>query len=72
MYGLVTLFLEVIVHAIILLVVGHVAPHIFVVVSKAILAPIVLMTIVGSSIITVALVALMIVTVFTAAMLTVA
>ncbi len=54
MHGLVTLFLEVIVLAIILLVIGLVAPHVLVVVSRAIVAPIVSMTIVGSSIIAVA------------------
>ncbi len=72
MHGLVTLFLEVIALAIILLVLGLVAPHVLVVASSVIVAPIVLMTIVGSSIIVVASVTSMIVTIFTTAMLTVA
>jgi hypothetical protein len=67
-----TLFLEVIVLAIILLVVGLVAPHVLVVASRAIVALIVLMTIVGSSIIAVASVASMIVAIVMSAMLTVA
>jgi hypothetical protein len=71
-HGLVTLFLEVIALAIILLVVELVAPHVLVVVSRTIMAPIVLMTIVGSLIIAVASVALMIVRIFRTAMLTVA
>ncbi len=72
MHGLVTLFVEVIALAIVILVVGLVAPHVFVVALRAIMAPIVLMTKVGSSIIAVTLVALMIVVIFTTAMLTVA
>ncbi len=72
MHGLVTLFLEVIPLAIILLVIGLVAPHVLVVTSRAIVAPIVLMTIVGSLIVAVTLVTLMIVAIFTAAMLGVA
>ncbi len=47
MHGLVTLFLEVIVFVIIFLVIGLVAPHVLVVASRAIVAPFVLMTIVG-------------------------
>jgi hypothetical protein len=46
-HGLVTLFLEVIMLVIILLVVGLVAPHVLVVASRTIVAPIVSMTIVG-------------------------
>ncbi len=72
MHCLVTLFLEVITLAIILLVIGLVAPHVLVVAVRAIVSPIVLMMIVGSSIITVASVALVIVAIFTTAMLTVA
>ncbi len=72
MHGLVTLFLEVIALAIILLVIGLVAPHILVVVSRTMVAPIVSMTIVGSLIITVVSVALVIVSIFTTVMLTVA
>jgi hypothetical protein len=71
-HGLVTIFLEVIALAIILLVVGLVAPHVLVIASRAIMAPIVLMMIVGLSIIAVALVALVIVMIFTTAMLMVA
>jgi hypothetical protein len=58
--------------AIILFVVGLVAPHVLVVASRVIVVPIVLMTIVGSLIIAVALVASMVVAIFTTAMLTVA
>ncbi len=72
MHGLVALFLEVIAPAIILLVVVLVAPHILVVASRAIVAPIVSMKIVRLSIIVVALVALMVVAIFTTATLTVA
>ncbi len=72
MHGLVTLFLEVIALAIILLVIGLGAPHVLVVASRVIVAPIVSMTIVGSSIIAVVLVALVIVAMFTTAMLMVA
>jgi hypothetical protein len=71
-HGLVTLFLEVIALAIILLDEGLVAPHVLVITSRAIMAPIVSMMIVGSSIIAVASVALMIVAIFMTAMLTVA
>jgi hypothetical protein len=72
MHGLIAHFLEVIVAAIILLVVGLVASHVLVVALRAIVASIILMTIVRSSIIVVMLVALMIVTIFTSTMLTVA
>jgi hypothetical protein len=72
MHGLVALFLEVIVPLIVLLVIGLVAPHILVVASRAIMAPIVSMTIVGLSIIAVVSVALMVVAIFTPVMLTVA
>jgi hypothetical protein len=71
-HGLITLFLEVITLAIILLVIGLVAPHVLVIALRTILAPIVLMTIVGWSIIAVASVASVIVAIFTTAMLTVA
>ncbi len=72
MHGLITPFLEVITLAIILLFVGLVAPHVLIVASRAIVAPIVSMMIVGSLFIAVALVALMIVGIFTTAMLAVA
>ncbi len=72
MHCLVTLFLEVILLAIILLVVGLVAPHVLVVAVREIVAPIVLMTIVGSSIIVVALVTSVIVVIVMTAMLTIA
>jgi hypothetical protein len=72
MHGLVALFLEVIALAIILLVRGLVAPHVFVVMSRAIVVPIVLMMIVGSSIIAVASITYIVVAIFTTAMLTVA
>ncbi len=72
MHGLVTLFLEVIVLAIIRLVIGLVAFHVIVAALRAILVAIVSMTIVGLLIIAVASVALMIVAIFTTAMLAVA
>jgi hypothetical protein len=71
-HGLDTLFLEVIALAIILLVVGLVAPHVLLVTLRAIMAPIVLMAIVGLLIIAVASGALMIIAIFTTAMLMVA
>jgi hypothetical protein len=71
-HGFITLFLEVIALAIILLVVGLVAPHVLVIASRAIMAPIISTTIVGLLIITVTSVALMIVAIFMTAMLTVA
>jgi hypothetical protein len=72
MHGLIALFLEVITLAIILLVVGLVAPHVLVVASRAIMALIISMMIVGSLIIAVASVASMVVAIFMTAMLTVA
>ncbi len=72
MHGLITLFLEVIALAIILLVGGLVAPHVLVIALRAIVAPIISMTIVRSWIITVALVPLVIVAIFMTAMLAVA
>ncbi len=72
MHGLVALFLEVIAPAIILLVVGLVAPHILVVASRAIVALIISMTIIRSLIIVFASVSSMVVAIFTTAMLTVA
>ncbi len=72
MHCLVALFLEVIAPAIILFVVGLVAPHILVVVLRANVVPIVSMGIVGLLIIAVTLVALMVVAIFTTAMLMVA
>jgi hypothetical protein len=72
MHGFVTLFPEVIALAIILLVMGLVAPHVLFVALRAILAEIISMTIVGSSIIAVMLVALVIVAIFTTAILMVA
>jgi hypothetical protein len=71
-HGLVTLFLEVIALAIILLIIGLVAPHVFVAASRAIVAPIVLMLIVRSLIIAVASVTSMIVAIVMTAMLMVA
>jgi hypothetical protein len=71
MHGLVALFFGVIAFAIILLVIGLVAPHVLGVTLRAIMALIVLMMIVGSLIIEVASVALMVVAIFTTAMLTV-
>jgi hypothetical protein len=53
MHGLIAPFLEVITLAIILLVVGHVAPHVLGIASRAIVVPIILMTIVRLSIIAV-------------------
>ncbi len=72
MHGLVALFLEVIAPAIILLVVGLVAPCVLVVASRVIVVSIVLMTIVRLLIIVVTLVDLMVVAIFTTVMLTVA
>ncbi len=54
MRGLIPLFLEVIALAIILLVIGLVAPHVLHVAVRAIVARVVLMTMAGSSIIEVA------------------
>jgi hypothetical protein len=72
MHGLVALFLEVIVLAIILLVVGLVALRVLVVASRTIVASIVLMAIVGSAIVAIAPVASMIVAIFMTTMLPVA
>jgi hypothetical protein len=72
MHGLITLFLGVIALAIILLVVGLCALQVLVVESRAIVASIVLMTIVGAAIIAVTSVALMIATIFATIMLMVA
>jgi hypothetical protein len=71
-HGFVTLFLEVIALAIILLVVGLVAPHVLVIASRVIVALIILMTIVGLSIIAFASAASVIVAKFATTMLTVA
>jgi hypothetical protein len=72
MHGLVTPFLGVIALAIILLVVGLGAFQVFILTLRAIVMPIVSMTIVGSSIISVASVASMIVVIFPTTMLMVA
>jgi hypothetical protein len=72
MHGLITLFLEVIAPAIILHVVGLVAPRVLVIALRAIVTLLVLMMIVVSLIITVTLVALIVVTIFMTAMLMVA
>jgi hypothetical protein len=72
MHGLVTLFLEVIALAIILLVVGLVVPCILVVTSTTIVVLIVLMTIIRLAIIVIVLVASMVVTIFVATVLLVA
>ncbi len=72
MHGLVTLFFEVIVPAIILHVVGLVAPCVLVVLLWSIVVSVVLMRIVGSFIIAVVLVTLMVVVIFMTVMLTVA
>jgi hypothetical protein len=72
MHDLVAFFLEVIASAVILLVVGIVAPHVLVVALRVIMVSIVLIRIVGLLIIAVALVALMVVAIFTTAMLMVA
>jgi hypothetical protein len=71
-HGLVTLFLEEIALAIILLVVGLAAPHVLAIASRVIVVLIVLITIVRLLIIAVTLVALMIVAIFMTAILTVA
>jgi hypothetical protein len=72
MHGLVTLFLEVIALAIILLVVGLVVPCVLVVRSTTIMALIVSMTIIRLAIVVIALVASMVVTIFVVAVLLVA
>jgi hypothetical protein len=72
MHGLVTFFLEVIVLAIILRVIGLGALQVLFVASRMIVALIVSIMIVGSVIITVTLVAPMVVTIFMTTMLPVA
>ncbi len=72
MHGLVTLFLEVIVLAIILLVVGLAVPHVFVVASTTFIALIVLMMIIRLAIVTITSVALMVIAIFVATVLLVA
>ncbi len=69
MHGLVALFLEVIAHAIILLVIGLVVPCVLVVTLTTIMALIVLMTIIRSAIIAITSAALMVVTIFVAKVL---
>jgi hypothetical protein len=72
MHGLVTLFLEVIALAIILLVVGLVVPCVLVLALTTIVALIVLMTIIRSGIVAIVSVASMVVTIFVATVLLVA
>ncbi len=72
MHGLITLFLEVIALAIILLVVGLVVPCILVIASTVIMVLIVSMTIVRSAIATITLIALMVIAIFVAMVLLVA
>ncbi len=72
MHGLITLFLEVITLAIILLVVGLAVPHVLVITSTTIMALIVLMMIIRLAFIAVASVASMMVAVVATAMLAVA
>ncbi len=72
MYGLVTLFLEVITLAIILLVVGLIVPCVLVVASTMIMASIILMTIIRSAIVAIMSVALMVIAIFVATVLLVA
>ncbi len=72
MHGPVAIFLEVIVPGVILFVIGLVAPRVLVIVLRATVASIVLMTIVGSSIIAVGSVALMVVAIFMTKILRVA
>ncbi len=72
MHSLVTLFLEVITLAIILLVIGLAVPQVLAITSTTIMALIILMTIIRSEIIAVMLVASMMVTVVATAMLAVA
>jgi hypothetical protein len=71
-HGLITHFLEVIVLAIILLLVGLAVLRVLVVAMRMIVVLIITMTIVGSLVIAIALVALMIVAIFVATMLLVA
>ncbi len=72
MHGLVTLFLEVIAFAIILLVVGLVVPHILVVLSTMIMAMIVSMMIIRLAIVAIESVASMVVAIFVVTVLLVA
>ncbi len=72
MHGLVTLFLEVIALAIILLVVGLAVPYVLVVASTTIMALIVLMMIIRLAIIAITSVALIVITIFVATVLLVA
>jgi hypothetical protein len=72
MHGFVALFLGVIGLAIILIVVGLGALWVLAIASRAIVATIVLMMIVGSAIVAIALVASMVVTIFRTAVLSVA
>jgi hypothetical protein len=72
MHCIVTLFIEVIALAIILLVVGLVFPHILVIASTMIMALIVSMMIIRSAIIAIASVTLMVVVIFVATVLLVA
>ncbi len=72
MHGLVTLFLEVIALAIILLVVGLAVPHVLVVASTTIMALIVLMMIIRLAIVAITLVALMVILIYVAMVLLVA
>jgi hypothetical protein len=72
MHGLVALILEVIALAIIILVVGHVVPHVLVVASTTIMALIILMTIIRSVIVVIALIPSMVVKIFVATVLLVA
>ncbi len=72
MHGLVTLFLEVIALAIILLVVGLAVPHVLVVALTMIMASIVSMMIIRSAIIATTLVTLMVIAIFVVTVLLVA
>jgi hypothetical protein len=72
MHGLITLFLEVIALAIMLLFVGLAALQVLVVAARTFVAPIVLLTIVRLAIVAIALVDPMIVTIFVATVLLVA
>ncbi len=72
MHGLVTLFLEVIMLAIILLVVGLAVHWVLVVASTTIMALIISMTLIRLAIIAIMLVALMVITIFVATVLLVA
>jgi hypothetical protein len=71
-HGLITLFLEVIALAIILLVVGLAVPCVLVITSTTIMASIVLMMIIRSGIVAITSVALMVIAIFAATVLLVA